>query len=93
MKQTINDLWNGRINPYNDFANKVLPEIEIKKFLDSHDELRGAVNEGARHELFELIDSIEAIWRKACEEAFEKGFSLGVCLATDSLTEKLTDKK
>ena len=88
MKQTINDLWNGKIHPYNDFANKVLPEIEIKKFMDTHTEFMDAVGTEGRHELFELVDALEKVWREACDEAFENGFSLGVRLVAESLVNK-----
>ena len=88
MKQTINDLWNGEIHPYSDYANKVLPEIEIKKFIDSHGEFMGALDQKGRGELFELINSLEMVWREACGEAFENGFSLGVRLTSESLVDK-----
>ena len=85
MKNTIRDLWNGNIHPHDDFDKKLLPEIEMKRFLDGHSDFTKKLSIEDRKALFELVDSLENIWRTACEDAFESGFSLGLRLASESL--------
>ena len=85
MNETIKNLWNGNIHPRADFDNKILPEIEIKRFMDTHEDFMKKIGSEGRRELFELINSLDEVWRAACENAFEIGFSLGVHLASESL--------
>ena len=85
MNETIKNLWNGNIHPRADFDNKILPEIEMKRFMDTHEDFMMKIGAEGREALFELVDSLEEIWLSACEEAFESGFSLGARLASESL--------
>ena len=84
MKDTIKDLWNGNIHPRTDFDSKLLPEIEIKRFMDTHEDFMMKIGTEGREALFELVGSLEKIWLSACEDAFESGFSLGARLASES---------
>ena len=85
MKETINDLWRGKIHPYDDNAQKYLAELELKKFIDSHRSFMDSLDENGKTDLLFLIESLEKVWSDACDDAFEKGFSLGIKLASESL--------
>ena len=86
MKETINDLWRGRIHPYNDFAQKMLIEKELKRFLDEHrEDFLGQLDEKGKRLFFDFFDSIDKIWMEACENSFEEGFSIGMKLTIESL--------
>ena len=86
MKQTINDLKRGRISAKDRYAEELLIEKEMKKYLDLYRrDVIDKLDPDQRKGFFDFIDALDKICGDACDEAFEKGFSLGVRITAESL--------
>ena len=85
MKQTINDLKHGRVSVKDRFAEELLIEQELKKYLDIYrEDVIDKLDPEQRKGFFDLINALDKICVDACDEAFEKGFSLGVKVTAES---------
>ena len=67
------------------FAEELLIEQELKKYLDIYrEDVIDKLDPEQRKGFFDLINALDKICVDACDEAFEKGFSLGVKVTAES---------
>ncbi len=85
MKDTLFDLWNGKIAPWSDNFIQGAEERRLYQILDEHrEDLKGAINE-RENELLEELENVHMELRCLLrEEAFVNGFSLGVRMTAES---------
>lgn len=88
MKDTLFDLWNGKIAPWSDNFIQGAEERRLYQILDEHrEELKGAINE-RENELLEELENVHMELRCLLrEEAFVNGFSLGVRMTAESFAK------
>ena len=85
MKDTLFDLWNGKITPWSDNFIRGYEEKRLYRALEEkREKLRGAIGE-RENELLEELENVHMEFRCfLSEEAFVNGFSLGVRITADS---------
>lgn len=85
MKDTLIDLWNGKISPWSDNFIQGAEERRLYQILDEHrEDLKGAIGE-RENELLEELENVHMELRCLLrEEAFVNGFSLGVRITAES---------
>lgn len=87
MKQTINDLWYGRITPWEWCGGN---DPKIRELLELMERNRGLVQcstEEQRELLEKYTDCVEEYTQRMLEQAFSQGFVLGGRLEAEVLRE------
>lgn len=86
MKNLIENLWYGNIDPSSDYYQKTDEKVElIKKRVDLYDKLILNLNEEQRKILEEYDECNVEIYASNEKEIFEYSFRLGFNFATEML--------
>ena len=88
MKDTLFDLWNGKISPWSDNFVRGYEEKRLYRALEENREkLKGLIGE-RENKIFEELESthieLQCMLR---EEAFVNGFPLGVRMTAESFAK------
>lgn len=85
MKETLLDLWGGKIAPWSDFVTKCEKEKHLYELVErNRDKLKAMLDDKGLVMLEAFDDRYGELQCFLCEEAFVKGFSLGVKLLTEA---------
>ena len=87
MKDTLIDLWNGRLMPC---TNGIPSEemTELKNYIEKHfQKLYSKLNEDERQTLTKLEECQNDLIAAVREEAFVQGFSIGTKMMTEALSK------
>ena len=88
MKTILEDLWNGRISPW-EGQGRFRKEInELSEYIERHEKkLSDLDNDKTK----EIVTALDDCFTELCDyerlEAFEEGFSLGVRLTVAALSK------